>query len=175
MRTDRIDLLYQHRVDPDVPIEEVAGTVKDLIQEGKVLHFGLSAAGGATIRRAHAVQPLAAVQNEYSFWTRDPEHEVLPTCKELGIGFVPWSPLGMGYLTGKITPETQFDPRQTSEPTWASRGSPWRHAGQTARSSISLPGWRNERAQRRVRSTSRGCSAGTLPSFRFRARPSSTT
>jgi aryl-alcohol dehydrogenase-like predicted oxidoreductase len=108
--TDRIDLLYQHRVDPAVPIEEVAGAVKDLIAEGKVLHFGLSEAGGATIRRAHAVQPVAAVQNEYSVWTRDPEHEVLPTCEALGIGFVPWSPLGMGYLTGVITPSTPLDP-----------------------------------------------------------------
>jgi len=109
LRTDRIDLLYQHRVDPSVPIEDVAGAVKDLIESGKVGHFGLSEAGGATIRRAHAVQPVAAVQNEYSVWTRDPEHEVLPTCEELGIGFVPWSPLGMGYLTGTITPRTTFD------------------------------------------------------------------
>jgi aryl-alcohol dehydrogenase-like predicted oxidoreductase len=108
--TDRIDLLYQHRVDPDVPIEDVAGAVKELIVAGKVKHFGLSEAGGATIRRAHAVQPVAAVQNEYSVWTRDPEHEVLPTCEELGIGFVPWSPLGMGYLTGAVTPTTALDP-----------------------------------------------------------------
>jgi aryl-alcohol dehydrogenase-like predicted oxidoreductase len=108
LRTDRIDLLYQHRVDPNVPIEDVAGAVKELIQAGKVKHFGLSEAGGTTIRRAHAVQPVAAVQNEYSVWTRDPEHEVLPTCEELGIGFVPWSPLGMGYLTGKLTPSTTF-------------------------------------------------------------------
>ncbi len=110
LRTDRIDLLYQHRVDPTVPIEDVAGAVKELIQAGKVKHFGLSEAGGATIRRAHAVQPVAAVQNEYSLWTRDPEHEVLPTCEELGIGFVPWSPLGMGYLTGTITAATIFRP-----------------------------------------------------------------
>lgn len=110
LKTDRIDLLYQHRVDPNVPIEDVAGAVKDLIQEGKVKHFGLSSAGAATIRRAHAEQTVTAVQNEYSFWTRDPEHEVLPVCEELGIGFVPWSPLGMGYLTGKITPATKFDP-----------------------------------------------------------------
>jgi aryl-alcohol dehydrogenase-like predicted oxidoreductase len=110
LKTDRIDLWYQHRVDPNVPIEDVAGAVKDLIREGKVRHFGLSEAGGATIRRAHAVQPVTAVQNEYSVWTRDPEHEVLPTCEELGIGFVPWSPLGQGYLTGTITPSTQFDP-----------------------------------------------------------------
>ena len=111
LRTDTIDLFYQHRVDPTVPIEDVAGTVRDLIKEGKVRHFGLSEAGGATIRRAHAVQPVTAVQNEYSFWTRDPEHEVLPTCEELGIGFVPWSPLGMGYLTGKVTPEMPLDPK----------------------------------------------------------------
>jgi aryl-alcohol dehydrogenase-like predicted oxidoreductase len=109
LRSDVIDLFYQHRVDPNVPIEDVAGAVKDLIQEGKVRHFGLSEAGGATIRRAHAVLPVTAVQNEYSVWTRDPEHEVLPVCEELGIGFVPWSPLGMAYLTGKITPSTQFD------------------------------------------------------------------
>jgi aryl-alcohol dehydrogenase-like predicted oxidoreductase len=110
LRTDRIDLHYQHRVDPTVPIEDVAGTVKDLIREGKVRHFGLSGAGAATIRRAHAVQPVTAVQNEFSVWTRDPEHEVLPICEELGIGFVPWSPLGMGYLTGAITPATTFHP-----------------------------------------------------------------
>jgi aryl-alcohol dehydrogenase-like predicted oxidoreductase len=110
LKTDYIDLFYQHRVDPTVPIEEVAGAVKDLIKEGKVRHFGLSEAGEATIRRAHRVQQITAVQNEYSLWTRDPEHEVLPTCEELGIGFVPWSPLGMGYLTGKVTPSTTFDP-----------------------------------------------------------------
>jgi aryl-alcohol dehydrogenase-like predicted oxidoreductase len=110
LNTDRIDLWYQHRVDPKVPIEDVAGAVKDLIAEGKVRHLGLSEAGGATIRRAHAVQPVTAVQNEYSVWTRDPEPEVLPTCEALGIGFVPWSPLGMGYLTGAITPATTFDP-----------------------------------------------------------------
>ncbi len=108
LRTDHIDLYYQHRVDPGVPIEDVAGAVQELIKQGKVKHFGLSEAGGATIRRAHAVQPVAAVQNEYSVWTRDPEHEVLPTCEKLGIGFVPWSPLGMGYLPGTITPETAF-------------------------------------------------------------------
>ncbi len=106
LKTDHIDLLYQHRVDPAVPIEDVAGAVQELIREGKVRHFGLSGAGGATIRRAHKVQPLTAVQNEYSVWTRDPELEALPTCEELGIGFVPWSPLGMGYLTGTITPMT---------------------------------------------------------------------
>jgi aryl-alcohol dehydrogenase-like predicted oxidoreductase len=109
LQTDHIDLLYQHRVDPNVPIEDVAGTVAQLIREGKVKHFGLSEAGAATIRRAHKEYPVTAVQNEYSFWTRDPEHEVLPVCEELGIGFVPWSPLGMGYLSGKIKPDHQFD------------------------------------------------------------------
>ena len=110
LKTDHIDLYYQHRVDPAVPIEDVAGAVQDLIREGKVRHFGLSEAGGATIRRAHAVQPVTAVQNEYAVWTRDPEHEVLPTCEELGIGFVPWSPLGMRSLTGTIPPAQTFDP-----------------------------------------------------------------
>ena len=109
LKTDRLDLLYQHRVDPDVPIEDVAGTVKDLIREGKVRHFGLSEAGVATIRRAHAVQPVAAVQSEYSLWWREPETEILPTLEELGIGFVPFSPLGKGFLTGKIDETTTFD------------------------------------------------------------------
>ena len=110
LRTDRIDLLYQHRVDPDVPIEEVAGAVKDLIGQGKVKHFGLSEAGVKTIRRAHAVQPVAALQSEYSLWFREPEKEVLPTLEELGIGFVPFSPLGKGFLTGKIDETTTFGP-----------------------------------------------------------------
>ena len=109
LKTDRIDLLYQHRVDPEVPIEDVAGTVKDLIREGKVKHFGLSEAGVKTIRRAHAVQPVAALQSEYSIWFREPEKEVLPTIEELGIGFVPFSPLGKGFLTGKIDENTAFD------------------------------------------------------------------
>ena len=108
LRTDHIDLLYQHRVDPTVPIEDVAGTVKELIEEGKVLHFGLSEAGADTIRGAHAVQPLSAVQNEYSLWARDPEPQVLPTCVELGIGFVPWSPLGQGFLTGSVSATATF-------------------------------------------------------------------
>jgi aryl-alcohol dehydrogenase-like predicted oxidoreductase len=108
LRTDVIDLFYQHRVDLDVPIEDVAGTVKDLIQAGKVKHFGLSEAGAQTIQRAHAIQPVAAIQSEYSLWTRDPEAEVLPTCEELGIGFVPFSPLGAGFLTGKIDANTPF-------------------------------------------------------------------
>ena len=105
LRTDRIDLFYQHRVDPEVPIEDVAGAVKDLIREGKVKHFGLSEAGVQTIRRAHAVQPVAALQSEYSLWWREPEQEVLPTLEELGIGFVPFSPLGKGFLTGTIDDE----------------------------------------------------------------------
>lgn len=109
LKTGVIDIFYQHRVDPDVPIEDVAGAVKDLIQAGKVKHFGLSEASANTIRRAHAVQPIAAVQSEYSIWTRDPEPEVLPICEELGIGFVPWSPLGQGFLTGKIDASTKFE------------------------------------------------------------------
>lgn len=109
LKTDVIDLFYQHRVDPDVPIEDVAGAVKDLIQEGKVKHFGLSEAGVQTIRRAHAIQPVTALQSEYSLWWREPEEEILPTLEELGIGFVPFSPLGKGFLTGKINEETQFD------------------------------------------------------------------
>jgi len=106
--TNHIDLLYQHRVDPNVPIEDVAGAVKDLIAAGKVRHFGLSEAAADTIRRAHAVQPVTAIQSEYSLWTRDPEPEVLPLCEELGIGFVPWGPLGTGYLTGKIASTSSF-------------------------------------------------------------------
>jgi aryl-alcohol dehydrogenase-like predicted oxidoreductase len=129
LRTDVIDLYYQHRVDPDVPIEEVAGAVKELIQEGKVKHFGLSEAAAPTIRRAHAVQPVTAVQSEYSLWWRLPEAEVLPTCAELGIGFVPYSPLGRGFLTGMIDETTTFDsndnrstlPRFTPEARQANR------------------------------------------------------
>ena len=109
LNTDVIDLFYQHRVDPNVPMEDVAGTVKDLIQAGKVKHFGLSEAGVASIRRAHAVQPVAALQSEYSLWWREPEQEILPTLEELGIGFVPFSPLGKGFLTGAISDKTEFD------------------------------------------------------------------
>jgi aryl-alcohol dehydrogenase-like predicted oxidoreductase len=109
LRTDRIDLFYQHRVDPNVPMEDVAGAVKDLIQQGKVRHFGLSEAGVQSIRRAHAVQPVAALQSEYSLWWREPEAEILPTLEELGIGFVPFSPLGKGFLTGAISESTTFD------------------------------------------------------------------
>jgi aryl-alcohol dehydrogenase-like predicted oxidoreductase len=109
LRTDTIDLFYQHRVDPDVPIEDVAGAVKELIEEGKVRHFGLSEASAETIRRAHAVQPVTALQSEYSIWWRQPEKEILPLVEELGIGFVPFSPLGRGYLAGKIDERTTFD------------------------------------------------------------------
>ena len=109
LKTDVIDLFYQHRVDPDVPIEDTAGAVKELVQQGKVKHFGLSEAGVKTIRRAHAVQPVTALQSEYSLWWREPEAEVIPTLEELGIGFVPFSPLGKGFLTGKISEDTKFD------------------------------------------------------------------
>jgi len=109
LRTDSIDLLYQHRVDPNVPIEEVAGAVSDLIREGKVKHFGMSEAGAESVRRAHSVQPVAALQSEYSLWWRDPEKDILPTLEELGVGFVPFSPLGKGFLTGAISDKTEFD------------------------------------------------------------------
>ena len=130
LKIDCIDLFYQHRVDPDVPIEDVAGAVKDLIQAGKVKHFGLSEAGAGTIRRAHAVQPVTALQSEYSLWTRQPEAEVLPTVEELGIGFVPYSPLGKGFLTGKMDATTTFDstdfrstlPRFTAQALAANQG-----------------------------------------------------
>ena len=129
LKTDVIDLFYQHRVDPDVPIEDVAGAVKELIREGKVKYFGLSEPGVQTIRRAHAVQPVTAIQNEYSLWWRKPEHEVLPILEELGIGFVPYSPLGRGFLTGKMNEDTTFDstdfrntlPRFTSDARKANR------------------------------------------------------
>jgi aryl-alcohol dehydrogenase-like predicted oxidoreductase len=129
LKVEAIDLFYQHRVDPEVPIEDVAGAVKDLIQDGKVKHFGLSEAGARTIRRAHAVQPVTAVQSEYSLWWRKPEEEVLPACEELGIGFVPFSPLGRGYLTGKMDENTTFTsvdirsrlPRYTPEARKANR------------------------------------------------------
>jgi aryl-alcohol dehydrogenase-like predicted oxidoreductase len=129
LKVDALDLFYQHRVDPDVPIEDVAGAVKDLIQAGKVKHFGLSEAAAQTIRRAHAVQPVIAVQSEYSLWWRTPEEDVLPTCEELGIGFVPFSPLGRGYLTGKVDENTTFassdlrnrSPRYTPEARKANR------------------------------------------------------
>ncbi len=130
LKVETIDLLYQHRVDPNVPIEDVAGTVQGLIKQGKVRHWGLSEAGAPTIRRAHAVQPLAAIQSEYSLWTRDPEPEILPLCEELGIGFVPWGPLGAGFLTGTIDKATTFGtsdlrasfPRFTPEAREANQG-----------------------------------------------------
>ena len=130
LKVEAIDLFYQHRVDPGVPIEDVAGAVKELIQEGKVKHFGLSEASAETIRRAHAVQPVTAIQSEYSLWWRTPEEDVLPACEELGIGFVPFSPLGRGYLTGKVDENTTFDssdirsksPRYTPEARKANRG-----------------------------------------------------
>jgi aryl-alcohol dehydrogenase-like predicted oxidoreductase len=130
LKTDHIDLFYQHRPDPNVPTEEVAGTVKELIAQGKVKHFGLSEAGVETIRRAHAVQPVTALQSEYSLWWREPEHEILPLCEELGIGFVPFSPLGKGFLTGAINEKTTFDstdfrnivPRFTSDARKANHG-----------------------------------------------------
>jgi aryl-alcohol dehydrogenase-like predicted oxidoreductase len=109
LKTDYIDLFYQHRVDPGVPIEDVAGALKDLIGAGKIRYYGLSEAGVATIRKANAIHPVTAVQNQYSIWTREPEAEVLPVCEELGIGFVPWGPLGTGFLAGNITPDTRFD------------------------------------------------------------------
>jgi aryl-alcohol dehydrogenase-like predicted oxidoreductase len=122
LRTDRIDLLYQHRVDPNMPIEDVAGAVKELVDAGKVTHFGLSEVGAQTIRRAHAVQPLTAVENEYSLWARDPEVEVLAVCAELGIGFVSWSPLGQGFLTGTVNGAASFEP--TDVRSWFPRFTP---------------------------------------------------
>jgi aryl-alcohol dehydrogenase-like predicted oxidoreductase len=148
LRTDRIDLFYQHRVDAKVPMEDVAGAVKDLIQEGKVLHFGLSEAGVANIRRAHAVQPVAAIQTEYSFIERAPEHNgVLDVCEELGIGFVPWGPVSMGFLTGWMTPETRFDTKTDKFPRF-SRRTPAR----TCPSSISCVGRQSRKARPRPKS-----------------------
>src|SRR5437870_8764202 len=149
LRVDAIDLFYQHRVDPNVPIDDVAGAVKDLIQAGKVKHFGMSEAGVQTIRRAHAVQPVTALQSEYSLWTRTPEKEVIPTLQELGIGFVPYSPLGKGFLTGKIDENAKFDssdfrstlPRFTPEALKANQAS-----------LICSPASGNERRRHRLRS-----------------------
>ena len=166
LRVDAIDLFYQHRVDPDVPIEDVAGAVKELIREGKVKHFGLSEAGVQTIRRAHAVQPVTALQSEYSLWWREPEAEMLPTLEELGIGFVPFSPLGKGFLTGKIDETTTFDssdfrntvPRFTPEN---------RKANQAL---VDLLGRiAAEEARRRPRSRSPGCWPRSRGSCRSRA------
>jgi aryl-alcohol dehydrogenase-like predicted oxidoreductase len=142
LRTDRIDLFYQHRVDPNVPIEDVAGTVKELIREGKVRHFGLSEAAAQTIRRAHAVQPVAALQSEYSLWWREPEQEVLPTLEELGIGFVPFSPLGKGFLTGTIDETTSFDPTDF-------RNSVPRFTQENRKANLTFVKWLKEFAERR--------------------------
>ena len=142
LRTDRIDLFYQHRVDPNVPIEDVAGTVKELIREGKVRHFGLSEAAAQTIRRAHAVQPVAALQSEYSLWWREPEQEVLPTLEELGIGFVPFSPLGKGFLTGTIDATTSFDPTDF-------RNSVPRFTQENRKANLTFVEWLKEFAERR--------------------------
>lgn len=142
LQTDRIDLFYQHRVDPDVPIEDVAGAVKDLIQEGKVQHFGLSEAGVETIRRAHAVQPVTALQSEYSLWWREPETQVLPTLEELGIGFVPFSPLGKGFLTGKIDEKTTFDSTDF-------RNVVPRFAAENRKANLAFVGWLTAFAERK--------------------------
>jgi len=171
LRVDAIDLFYQHRVDPAVPIEEVAGAVKQLIAAGKVKHFGLSEPGAETLRRAHAVQPVAAVQSEYSLWWRVPEADVLPACAELGVGFVPYSPLGRGFLTGKIDETTAFGsndnrstlPRFTPEARRANR--PW---------STCWRGWARRSTRRRRRSHWPGCWRRGHGSCRSPARPSST-
>jgi len=169
LKVDAIDLFYQHRVDPNVPIEDVAGAVKELIQEGKVKHFGLSEAGAKTIRRAHSVQPVTAVQSEYSLWTRGPEAEVLPTLEELGIGFVPYSPLGKGFLTGKINESTTFDSPTSATPFLALR----RRLGRRTRPWLIC--WarsHNGRRRPRLRSRSPGCSPKSHGSFQSQARPS---
>jgi aryl-alcohol dehydrogenase-like predicted oxidoreductase len=174
LNTDRIDLYYQHRVDPAVPIEEVAGAVKELIGQGKVLHFGLSEASARTIRRAHAVQPVAAVQSEYSLWTRDPERNgVLSTCEELGIGFVPWAPLGEGYLTGKMDGNTRFDPVMDFRSEFP-RFSP-ETSRQTCQSCICCGDLQNGRMRHLPRSPSPGCWRRSRGSCRSRARATSTT
>ncbi len=164
---DAIDLFYQHRVDPDVPIEDVAGAVKELIQEGKVKHFGLSEAGVQTIRRAHAVQPVTALQSEYSLWWREPEAEILPALEELGIGFVPFSPLGKGFLTGKIDESTSFDSTdfRNTRPPLLSRGPEGEPgAGRSARRASP-----SARTRRPPRSRSPGCSPRSPGSCRSRA------
>ncbi len=158
LNTDRIDLFYQHRVDPNVPMEDVAGTVKDLIQQGKVKHFGMSEAGAENIRRAHAVQPVAALQSEYSLWWREPEKEILPTLEELGIGFVPFSPLGKGFLTGAISDKTEFD--KTDLPPMPAK--------RTRRWWMSSGGLQNRRRRPRRRLRWRGCSPKSRGSFRSR-------
>lgn len=165
LKTDVIDLYYQHRVDPNVPIEDVAGAVKDLIHQGKVKHFGLSEAGAKTIRRAHAVQPVTAVQSEYSVWTRDPEAEVLPTVEELGVGFVPWSPLGQGFSTGKIDATTNFDSSSDLRATF-----PLHPGKPTCQWSIYFARLQNGRRPRLLRSGSLGCWLRSRGSFQYRVR-----
>ena len=155
LKTDVIDLFYQHRVDPNVPIEDVAGAVKELIQQGKVKHFGLSEAGVQTIRRAHAVQPVTALQSEYSLWWREPEAEVLPTLEELGIGFVPFSPLGKGFLTGKIDENTTFD--STDFRNVVPRFTPEARKANQALVDLLGADRANGRRRRRRRSRSPGC------------------
>ena len=171
LRTDTIDLLYQHRVDPEVPIEEVAGAVKGLIEEGKVKHFGLSEAGVQTIRRAHAVQPVTALQSEYSLWWREPEDAILPTLEELGIGFVPFSPLGKGFLTGTIDPND--DVRRAATSATPFRASTSRRARRTRRSSSCSAGSPSARTRPRRRSRSPGSWRRSRGSCRSRARRSS--
>ena len=176
-----IDLFYQHRVDPSVPIEDVAGTVGELVAEGKVRHFGLSEAGAATIRRAHAVFPVTAVQSEYSLWTRDPEAEVLPTCAELGIGFVPFSPLGKGFLTGSVSADSTFAPgeirarvpRFDAENLQANQALVDHVRGLAADARAPRPDrWRSRGCWRSIRSSSRSRAlAGASASTRTRARP----
>ena len=163
---DTIDLYYQHRVDPDVPIEDVAGVVGELIDEGKVGHFGLSEASPRTIRRAHAVQPVTALQSEYSLWFRAPEHEVRPTLAELGIGFVPFSPLGKGFLTGTVDATTSFGSGDIAAP---SRGSPRRRGRPTRRWSTCWPPSPGGGRRRPHRSRWRGCSHSSRGSSRSRA------
>ena len=150
LQTDRIDLLYQHRVDPAVPIEDVAGTVKDLIAQGKVLHFGLSEPGPQTLRRAHAVQPVTAVQNEYSMMARDPEANILPICKDLGIGFVCWSPLAMAFLTGAIDQNTQLEQGdfRGMVPWFASRKPSWQSCARGGRQEMGAAQGSNARPDR---------------------------
>ena len=170
LRVDCIDLLYQHRVDPEVPMEDVAGTVKELIAAGKVKHFGMSEAGPQSIRRAHAVQPVAALQSEYSLWTREPERDVMPVLEELGIGFVPFSPLGKGFLAGRIDETTAFDPRTSVAAFPASQKRPGRR---TARWSTVSPSSPSAKARPPPRSLWLGSSRRNPGSSPFRERGSS--
>ena len=173
LRVDAIDLYYQHRVDPDVPIEDVAGAVKELIEAGKVKHFGMSEAAAGTIRRAHAVQPVTAVQSEYSLWWRRPEEEVLAACEELGIGFVPYSPLGKGFLTGTINASTSFDAGndiRSTIPRFDTGGA----AAQPGRGRSASPASRNARVLPRARSPWPGFWPRSRGSCPFLARASCT-